>query len=84
MDATAKYLEAEDGINTWIDEECDRDYRAFTKSGTLYASWKSWADRSGEIAGSMKAFSQNLEKRGFQYQAKRDGRGYIGLQLKTQ
>jgi putative DNA primase/helicase len=82
VDATAKYLEAEDGIHTWIDEECERDHRAFTTSGSLYASWKAWADRSGENAGSMKAFSQNLEKRGFEYRAKRDGRGFIGLRIK--
>jgi putative DNA primase/helicase len=89
VDATAKYLEAEDGINTWIEECCERDHRAWTGSAALYASWKAWADRSGENAGSMKAFVQHLEIRGFEPQRRRiDGgeasprpRGFTGLRI---
>lgn len=84
IEATKKYLEAEDAVNTWIDECCERDYRSWTTSTDLYCSWKAWADRSGENAGSMKSFVQNLDKRGFEYKAKREGRGFVGLRPKSQ
>jgi putative DNA primase/helicase len=61
LDATKKYLEAEDAINSWIDECCERDHRAWTNSTELFASWKAWADRSGEEAGSQKSFVQKLD-----------------------
>src|SRR5262245_64309055 len=58
--ATDAYMEAQDAIGTWIEEACESDPQAKEKVGDLYASWKAWADRSGEFAGSMKMFSQKL------------------------
>ena len=34
-------------------------------AAALFASWKAWAEKAGERTGSMKAFSQDLESRGF-------------------
>jgi putative DNA primase/helicase len=82
--ATDAYMEAEDALTAWIEEECVHDTSALERVNTLYAAWKAWADRSGEYAGSIKRFSQALEKR------ERDGifrhrdkkmRGFRGLSL---
>ena len=84
--ATDAYLEAEDALGIWIDEQCVRDPNAWEKTTTLYAAWKEWADKSGEYAGSMKRFLQTLELRGSSYGVvyERDrarGRGFRGLRL---
>jgi putative DNA primase/helicase len=79
--ATAAYLDAEDAISAWIDECCGRDPSAWSAATELFASWKQWAEQAGEFVGSAKRFGQNLEARGFSPQRKRDGRGYVGLEL---
>lgn len=81
LDATDAYLEAEDAISAWIDECCIRDPQAWTGTSDLYASWKVWADRTGEFAGSTKRFVQQLETRGFHYLRKMNGRGFTGLEI---
>ena len=80
-DATAAYLEAEDAIAAWIDDRCERDITAWEQSTDLFASWKSWAERSGERPGTMKRFVQTLESRGYQSERKTHGRGFAGLRL---
>ncbi|WP_210337719.1 phage/plasmid primase, P4 family [Mesorhizobium sp. INR15] len=79
IDATAAYLEAEDAMAAWIEECCTRDPQGWTGTSELFASWKAWADRAGEFAGSTKRFAQNLETRGFQQLRKKNGRGFHGL-----
>ena len=88
IDATAKYLEAEDAINTWIDECCERDRNAFTASSLLFASWTAWATRSGEKVGSQKTMVENLSNRGFEQVRQRLGdrdsnptRGFARLRI---
>ena len=88
VNATAKYLEAEDATNTWIDECCERDPDAFTSSAMLFASWTAWATRSGEQVGSLKAFAQTMESRGYEQARRRLGdrdsnpvMGFCGLRI---
>ena len=81
LDATAAYLDAEDATAAWIDECCIRDPNAWAPSSELFASWKAWADRQGEFAGSSKRFAQNLETRGFTSHRKKTGRGFQGLKI---
>jgi putative DNA primase/helicase len=80
-EATTAYLDGEDAIAAWIDEECEPDPQAWEKVGALYASWKTWADKSGEYAGSVKRFGQNLEARGYSPQRSHAGRGFRGLRI---
>jgi putative DNA primase/helicase len=82
--ATASYLAAEDAFELWRDECTTVDVKAWESSADLWASWKGWADRSGELVGTQKRFGQTLEDRGFA--AARDGtkannRGYRGARL---
>ena len=52
-DATAAYLEAEDAISAWIEEAGERDPNAWEKSNDLFASWKMWAEKTGEFVVSV-------------------------------
>jgi putative DNA primase/helicase len=82
--ATANYLEAEDAIAAWIEECCERNPKWWTSSTELYMNWQQWAQRSGEQPGSLKYFSQRLEKRpGLEFKRKEDGRGFYGLCLNS-
>jgi len=81
--ATEAYLEAEDAVACWLDEECDLDANLLAGSSELYASWKAYAERTGEYAGSQKRFSQAMEARGFQGQRLPGGKaGFRGIGLK--
>jgi putative DNA primase/helicase len=83
-EATAAYLEAEDAIGSWIEESCEEDSKAWTKTADLFHSWTSWAEEAGEWVGSKKQFSQKLEDRGLRFQKQNHGeRGYWGLRLRV-
>jgi putative DNA primase/helicase len=79
--ATDDYLNAEDAIAAWIEDCCETNAAAWERSGDLFASWKAWADRNGELPGSARRFSNNLEARGFAPRRTREARGFGGLQL---
>ena len=64
--ATDDYLAAEDAIALWIEECCESQERTHETTADLYASWKAWAEKAGEFAGSQKAFSENMRTRGFE------------------
>jgi putative DNA primase/helicase len=79
--ATAAYLEAEDALAAWIEEVAEHDEKAWEGSTVLYRSWKTWAERAGEHAGSLKKFSQRLEDRSavLGIRKARDGQGHRGF-----
>jgi putative DNA primase/helicase len=84
--ATEAYLQAEDALGAWIEESGERDPDAWESSAVLFRSWKAWADRAGEHAGTLKKFSQRLEDRGdaMDVRKARDGqgrRGFYGLRV---
>jgi putative DNA primase/helicase len=79
--ATAAYLEGEDAHTTWIEECCEADPQEWTTAADLYASWKAWADKSGEYAGSTKRFAQAMESHGYHPRRTETSRGYVGLKL---
>ena len=82
-EATHDYLEAEDAIAAWIEECGDRDTTAWEKASNLFASWSAWATKAGEYVGSQKRFAQLLEPRGLTFMRRMDGRGYLGLKLRS-
>ncbi|MGB8900943.1 MAG: phage/plasmid primase, P4 family [Methylocella sp.] len=84
IDATNAYLETEDSIGIWIAErcECNESYRE--TSAKLFASWKAWAEASGEPVQSRIAFGKSLQRRcGFESITigSRRERGYSGIRL---
>ncbi len=64
--ATDAYLEAEDAMATWLQECCTLGPMYQTTTADLFASWRGWAQRSGEPEGSQKRFSQSLQAHGFE------------------
>ncbi len=86
-DATDAYLEAEDSLGTWITEECLTGQDYHTDSTTLFEAWTKWCGIVGEMAGSQKQFSQNLQERGFRKQRMSGGskrNGFLGIAPKGQ
>jgi putative DNA primase/helicase len=79
--ATKAYLEAEDAVAAWLDECCQRDRNAWERTSALFASWSTWADKTGEYIGSQPRFVERLESRGITPLRRRDGRGFTGIRL---
>lgn len=84
VSATEEYLESEDALGRWLDEECVRDSNAEAATDELFNAWKAWAERSGEYVGTKRRFSDDLDKRGFK--RRRSGhdrsRAFQGIGLK--
>ena len=83
-EATAEYLNSEDAIAAWIEERCERDPNAWSGASALFASWASWAAKSGEALGSQKKFSRMLVDRKFPKHDVTAGRGFYGLRILPQ
>jgi putative DNA primase/helicase len=81
VDATEAYLSAEDAVAAWIDDSCQGNRSAWEQSSDLFASWSSWAESAGEIAGSQRRFSETLESRGFVRHNTNSARGFYGLRV---
>jgi putative DNA primase/helicase len=83
---TAEYFGDQDVSAQWLDEECDAEPGNHYKTalnGALFASWKAYAERAGEKAGTHKSFTQSMKKRGFQNQKGSGGvRQWLGIRLK--
>lgn len=62
--ATDAYLDAEDGLAQWMTERCVMRSSLYTVLRELFADWSTWANETGEDAGSQKRFSQALESKG--------------------
>ena len=81
-DATTEYLESEDELANWIADECRDDPQAFTATSALYASWRRWAEDRGEYIGSMRAFAQGVQRKGYVSMRTMTARGFRGIALK--
>ena len=82
-EATDEYLTAQDSFAEWLDEctEPASDW-AFESSANLFASWKAWAEKAGEVTGSRKRFADTLQSRGYLTKRGTGGvRGFEGIRL---
>jgi putative DNA primase/helicase len=63
--ASKDYFDEEDTLTQWIEERCalGKIYKDL-RLNDLFDSWKRWAEPRNERVGTIKAFSQNLEKTG--------------------
>ncbi len=83
--ATEDYFGEQDLFGQWLDEECDVEpgnHYKCESSAALFRSWRTYAERAGEAAGTQKAFAENLKRRGFEQYRNRSIRGFSGLRLK--
>ena len=64
--ATDAYFDDEDAIGRFLEERCVlSEPEALEEVAALFASWRQWAESSGEFLGSAKRFSQALAARKF-------------------
>lgn len=88
VDATNDYFDSQDLMAQWIEEKCDTRTSPpgaadmWDRTSHLFASWSDYCRAAGEEPGSEKAFSGDLEKRGFEKHRKPNGRGFKGVRLK--
>lgn len=82
LDATDEYLESQDTLGRWLDEECELDINASAPTEELFQSWKMWTERLSEYTGSVKKFSEDLQKRKFKPSRTSKARVFLGLRLK--
>jgi putative DNA primase/helicase len=67
--ATENYFDDQDLFGQWIEEKCETAVKTppiWDRSADLFESWCKFAAKAGEDAGKQKAFSQMLQKRGFE------------------
>jgi putative DNA primase/helicase len=83
--ATESYLQDEDIVNTWINDQLVKDPARWTPRDILYASWKEWAGSNGEFVLSQRRLYQRLEALHYEQAKggdKKDERGFRGLETK--
>lgn len=81
-EATEKYLEAQDTVQSWLGECCDIGAKHKDTAANLYCSWKAYAESAGEVAGCSKALGEELEKVGFTAKRTKKARTLHGLMVK--
>jgi putative DNA primase/helicase len=83
--ATTAYLDAQDTVAAWLDECCELDANTWERSQALFASWKAWAERSGQFVGDIKTFRDRLDGRDgieFRKQPGTKRAGFQGVRLR--
>jgi len=85
LEATAEYFAEQDVFSQWVDECCIVHGTLLTSSTQLFESWKAFASKQGEHAGTQKAFAQNMLKKGLQpKRMPNKNAGYLGISLKAE
>ena len=57
--ATDAYFRAQDSLSFWLEECCERDPNAWTRTTALFSSWKAWAEKSGRAARRHREFRRS-------------------------
>jgi len=84
-DATDAYFADHDTLQQWLDD-CTHDaaQAVFTRTATLFSSWKLWCEERNLKSGSANVLSEALADRG--YKKGREGgtgqRGFCGIAIK--
>jgi len=63
--STNEYLESEDRIGTFLDEECIVDKSQRVKNALLYMRYHQWSDTGNEFTLSKKRFFESIRAKGF-------------------
>lgn len=79
--ATREWREEVDIIGQFVADECFLADQHTVKSSQLYARWKHWCKNNGEDAGSNKAFTEKVKKKGFGKKRTNDGVFWSGLTI---
>jgi putative DNA primase/helicase len=79
--ATAEYFMAQDSLSFWLEECCERDPNAKTRTTAAFASWKAWAEEAGVRYGDIKTFGDAMAEKGFERKHSKAGNLFVGLSL---
>lgn len=82
--ATAEYFSDQDLIGQWLEDECDAEAdnpHKWEGSAALFASWKAYAEKAGELAGDAKRFSERMQRHGFTRDRAAGMRVFRGVRL---
>jgi putative DNA primase/helicase len=80
IDATERYVEAEDVLGAWIEECCDRSGEG--EGRALYENYRKWCEQQGEHAWSRRSWSNAMIERGFDPRKTDGKRLFRGITLK--
>jgi len=80
--ATAEYLAAEDLIEQWRADRLIDSPNSQTASHTLFSDWTAWCNALGEEAGTIKRFSEALQRH-FPKQRISQGMMFLGVRLRA-
>jgi P4 family phage/plasmid primase-like protien len=64
LDATSKYLAAEDRFGIWLQDRCEVGRQYSAPVGELFRSWVTWCESAEEKPGSQKRFSETCTPEG--------------------
>jgi P4 family phage/plasmid primase-like protien len=79
---TEDYLSEHDPVTRWLAERCVVAAGVSAPVADLYDSWAGWCGDSGEVCGSVKAFSVKLSNRGYRRGRTGASRLFVGLEVK--
>jgi P4 family phage/plasmid primase-like protien len=82
LNASRDYLDTEDRIGCWINEQCEVGPDKGESSSRLYSAFRQWALGGGEAVMSQKAFSGELSDRGFDTKHTKAGNVVVGIEVK--
>lgn len=88
LHSTGDYVDEEDTLQQWLDEECEAEAGAAVARQDLYAAWSVWCRSRGEDPGGAKAFKHKVDGKKSKLNLRetqvgeRQLRGYKGLRLR--
>ena len=83
--ATSEYFSDQDVLGQWLVEHCNLEpanSRGGVGSSALFDNWQAYARRSGEEPGTIKSFSEKLQRRGLKKKRTNSGIMFTGIELK--
>lgn len=87
-EATKDYFDEQDTFHQWLEEDCDVEpgnRHKWETVSSLFASWRTYAERNGETAGTSKSFNSQMMKHGLVSTRKtvegKTQRVFVGVQL---
>jgi putative DNA primase/helicase len=81
VDATAAYRADSDALKRFLDNRCLIGPNFTVRSSELFAAWSKWCAAEGVESGSNKAFTESLQKRGYDTRRSNTGMMWGGLGL---
>lgn len=82
LKATEEYLSDEDWLAQYLTERCEQGRNKQVSVTALLLDYRAWAERQGEYVRKRNDFQKAMEMRGFSRAVTRDGRFWIGIDIR--